>query len=260
MNPTINFSDPIVVITSLLLLSASVFLRYVMVSTIFYLIFYIFFKNKYWHRKISEQLRPKTQHWKELKWSAITSLIFGVFGMVLLWMWQAGYTQIYSEPDKFGWAYLPVSLGIALFIHETYYYWLHRWMHRPKVYRLVHKVHHNSIVTSPWTSFSFHPIESFLQALTLPVILIFLPMHVLVIGIFLVIMTVTAAINHLDIEIYPEGAEQHWLWKWIIGATHHSLHHSQFRFNFGLYFTFWDKWMETESPDFKTLFQKKTKS
>ena len=52
-------------------------------------------------------------------------------------------------------------------IHETYYYWLHRWMHLPHIYKYVHKAHHESLTTTAWTSFSFHPIESFLQGLPL---------------------------------------------------------------------------------------------
>jgi sterol desaturase/sphingolipid hydroxylase (fatty acid hydroxylase superfamily) len=46
--------------------------------------------------------------------------------------------------------------------------------------------------------------------------------------------------------------------KWFIGATHHALHHKQFRYNYGLYFTFWDKTSKTESPLYDTLFNDKT--
>lgn len=67
------------------------------------------------------------------------------------------------------------------------------------------------------------------------------------------------AINHLNTELYPRDFNRHWLGRWLIGATHHSLHHTQFRFNYGLYFTFWDKWMRTESPDFHKVFEEKTK-
>jgi Delta7-sterol 5-desaturase len=44
----------------------------------------------------------------------------------------------------------------------------------------------------------------------------------------------------------------------LIGATHHSLHHKQFKYNYGLYFTFWDKWKRTESPVYEQLFEEKT--
>jgi len=74
----------------------------------------------------------------------------------------------------------------------------------------------------------------------------------------LVIMTVSAVVNHLDIEIFPENFDQHWLGKWLIGATHHSLHHSEFTTNYGLYFTFWDKLMHTESRKYERLFREKT--
>ena len=131
-------------------------------------------------------------------------------------------------------------------------------MHRPKVFRKIHKVHHESIKTSSLTSFSFHPVESVLQAIVVPVITLLLPLHIYVILFLLTIMTFSATINHAGVEVYPKYFQQHWLGKWVIGATHHDLHHKQFRFNFGLYFTFWDKWMHTESPDFEEKFNNKT--
>jgi sterol desaturase/sphingolipid hydroxylase (fatty acid hydroxylase superfamily) len=71
-------------------------------------------------------------------------------------------------------------------------------------------------------------------------------------------MTITAAINHLDIEIYPKTKWGNWLGKVMIGATHHSHHHKYYRYNFGLYFTFWDKIGKTESPKFQKEFDERT--
>jgi len=156
--------------------------------------------------------------------------------------------------------WLPASLAIALTLHETYYYWLHRWMHHPKVFKIVHKVHHDSNITSPWTAFSFHPIEGVLQAIFLPALLMIVPMHLHVLIFQLTVMTFSSVINHLDIELYPKNFHKHILGKWLIGATHHSLHHKQFKYNYGLYFTFWDKWKKTESPLYEKLFEEKTAS
>ena len=33
----------------------------------------------------------------------------------------------------------------------------------------------------------------------------------------------------------------------MISATHHSLHHTRFRCNYGLYFRAWDRWMGTDA-------------
>jgi sterol desaturase/sphingolipid hydroxylase (fatty acid hydroxylase superfamily) len=71
-------------------------------------------------------------------------------------------------------------------------------------------------------------------------------------------MTFSSVINHLDIEIYPKNSYAIWS-KWVIGATHHSLHHKYFKYNFGLYFTFWDRIIRTESPGFKNIFTRDDK-
>jgi sterol desaturase/sphingolipid hydroxylase (fatty acid hydroxylase superfamily) len=133
-------------------------------------------------------------------------------------------------------------------------------MHRPKVFKVVHKVHHDSNITSPWTAFSFHPIEGVFQAIFLPALLTVLPVHLYVLLVQLTVMTLSSVINHLDIELYPKNFHRHFLGKWLIGATHHSLHHKQFKYNYGLYFTFWDKWKNTESPSYEKLFEEKTAS
>jgi sterol desaturase/sphingolipid hydroxylase (fatty acid hydroxylase superfamily) len=196
---------------------------------------------------------------REIIWSGITSLIFSIAGVCMLILWQKGYTRLYVNINDYPLWYLPLSLFIYMFIHETYYYWLHRWMHLPAVFRRIHKVHHDSIQTSSWTSFSFHPYESLLQAVIIPVLLFVIPIHIYILLALLVIMTLSAIINHASVEIYPSGFEKDWIGKWVIGSVHHDIHHKRFKYNFGLYFTFWDKWMKTESPDFEILFQEKTK-
>lgn len=231
--------------------------RYFLIAGFFHLWFYST-KDKWLKRSLGKKVPDKKQFYTEVKWSMFTSFIFAFAGSVTAVMWQHGYTRLYIHIKEYGLWYLPVSLAISMLIHETYYYWLHRWMHRPKVFKVLHKVHHDSNTTSAWTAFSFHPLEGLLQAIILPLTIMVLPMHVYVLLFQLTIMTFSSVINHLEIETYPANFNRHFIGKWIIGATHHSLHHKQFKYNFGLYFTFWDKLKRTESPKFTSLFQEKT--
>lgn len=241
-----------------LILFTMIFLRYVMVSGIFYMIFYSWRKEDFKSRKISSMLRKPNQTRKEILNSFWSSGLFAIGGTYMIHLFHSGQTKVYIDPMEYGILYLVISGIVVLLIHETYYYWLHRLMHHPKLYRAVHKMHHDSIVTSPWTSFSFDPIETVLQAVFLPIVIIVMPLHFAVLAILLMIMTVSATINHLDIEIYPKGFNKHPIGRWFIGATHHSLHHSEFTTNYGLYFTFWDRWMSTESNQFNDEFEKAT--
>lgn len=232
--------------------------RYFLVAGIFWLIFYVWFPERWASRKLHTKNYKPGQLKTEVKWSLITSLFFSIAGTGTVALWQKGFTKVYTDIHLYGWWYLPVSLVILMLLHETYYYWLHRWMHLPAVFKIVHKVHHDSHIASPFTAFSFHPLEGLLQAIFLPAMLMILPVHYYVIIVQLVIMSISSVINHLDIEIYSKNFNNNFLGKWIIGATHHSLHHKQFKYNYGLYFTFWDKIKKTESPVFKKLFESQT--
>jgi Delta7-sterol 5-desaturase len=72
-------------------------------------------------------------------------------------------------------------------------------------------------------------------------------------------MTLSGIINHLDVELYPQKFHKHAIGRWLIGASHHALHHKEFKTNYGLYFTFWDKWKKTESAHYEKLFEEKTR-
>lgn len=255
-----DVSDPFWFLIAAAIVFVVVTGRYFLIAGIFYGIFYLWFPEKWQKRKINTGSFKKNQFRKEVMWSTITALIFSVSGAVMVLLWQKGLTKIYVDIHHYSLWWLPLSLIIALTAHETYYYWLHMWMHHPKVFRLVHKVHHDSRIPSPWTAFSFHPAEGLFQALFLPLLLIVLPMHLYILIIQLTIMTLSSVINHLDIEVYPANFHRHFFGRWLIGATHHSLHHKQFRYNYGLYFTFWDKWRKTESPLYEKLFEEKTRS
>jgi len=196
------------------------------------------------------------QFLRELKWSVLSSGIFTVLSVVTLYLYQQGYTQIYADIAQEGPAYFAISIALYLLLYETYYYWLHRWMHQPRIFRIVHKVHHESTDTSAFTSFSFHPIEALLQFMFLPLMVLIFPIHYLALGTILILMTISAIINHAGIEIYPSQFYRHRLGRWLIGSSHHDLHHKEFKTNYGLYFTFWDKWMNTESKRYAEHFDR----
>lgn len=246
-------------LTTLFILFIAIFLRYLILAGLFYYFVQIKNSEKFKANKIS--LRPPkiNQIRNEILYSMISSFLFAVIGTIILNSWAKGETAVYTDWHLYPWYWPLLSLFLILFIHETYYYWLHRWMHYPVIFKLIHRTHHESLSASAWTSFSFHPIESLLQAMPIFLMIYWIPIHLSVLILFLVIMAITSVINHLNHELYPSGSHRHWLGKWWIGATHHQLHHVEFKTNFGLYFTCWDHWMNTESCNYHTLFEEKTK-
>lgn len=243
--------DAVTLIVLISVLFLIIVLRYLIVSGAYHYTTFVVLRNRLRDRILSDKPLSRAQLRSEIFYSILSSLIFAVFGVGTYWLWYAGYTAVYEDIGKYAWWYIPLSVFLVLFLQDTYYYWIHRWMHKPKVYRYFHKVHHDSIQTSVWTSFSFHPLETLLQAVVLPAIILVLPLHTYALLAILIIMTFSATINHAGVEIYPKGKYGGWIRKYIIGASHHDVHHRKFLCNYGLYFTLWDRWMGTEKEYLK---------
>ncbi|MCM0604932.1 MAG: sterol desaturase family protein [Xanthomonadaceae bacterium] len=234
-------------ITLTLVLTFLVAVRYLLIAGVFYLLFY-FLKIERLQKLKIEKANPKLKIIKrEIYWSLGTSIIFGFLGAVVFKAWQNGQTLIYFNESRYGWVYLFCSIGVAMFIHDSYFYWMHRIVHHPKLFPLIHRVHHDSNPPTPWAAFSFHWSESILEALIFPVLVFVLPLHIGAVLFMLVFMTITSVINHLGYETYPKWLRESKIGKYFISATHHQTHHSEFNSNYGLYFNYWDRWMKTQS-------------
>ncbi len=226
-----------------LILITAIFIRYIILSIIVEKVV----KNSK-HQKIFVFKRPENQRKKEIILSLYSSIIFGLSFAGFYALWLNG--KINLADTSYPLWYHPLSIAAAMFIHETYYYWLHRIMHHKKLYRLLHKGHHDSVEVSSWTAFAFDPLETLFQVLPFYLIVLVVPLHLYSIIFLLTLMSVSATINHLNHEIYPKFFRHTFPFNQLIGASHHALHHKEFKTNYGLYFTFWDKWMGTESKKY----------
>ena len=111
-------------------------------------------------------------------------LIFGVTGTATLLAGREGWTQMYWRVSERGWGWFLLSIVFAIFIHDAYFYWTHRAMHHPRLFKLFHRVHHLSMNPSPWASYSFAPLEAVVQASIFPLVTLLVPIHPLAFGLF----------------------------------------------------------------------------
>lgn len=229
-----------------LALTAIIAFRYMLISGLFYWLL--------WRRKSSGAGAIKLMAGqpaagavqKEIGWSLLSSFIYAAPAAVVFELWRLGGTAVYMDMAAMPLWYLPVSVGVYLFLHDTYFYWTHRLMHQKRVFPIMHRVHHESRPPTPWASFSFHPYESVLGAIFLPALALVIPIHIGAVLFILTVMTLAAVLNHSGYEIFPRWWLRGWPGHHLITAAHHDLHHKHFSCNYGLYFRFWDKLMRTD--------------
>jgi lathosterol oxidase len=178
--------------------------------------------------------------------SLVSSPIYAVPAAIVLVLWQQGGTAIYTDVGRYGWPYLIFSSAIYLALQDTYYYWLHRAMHSARFYRWLHAGHHRSREPTPYASFSFDAAEAALTAWFLPALAMVIPINAYLILVLLTAMTIAAIMNHSGWELVPASWLRGPFGRIMITASHHSLHHTRFRCNYGLYFRLWDRLMGTD--------------
>ena len=184
---------------------------------------------------------------REVRWSLLSAAIYGVPAGMVLWSWNHhGWTAITADWASLPLWYHPLSFLIYLFVQDTCFYWSHRWMHRPKWFRLAHAVHHNSRPPTAWTAMSFHPIEALTGAFVIPALVFVVPIHIAVLGMVLSVATLMGVTNHMGWEMFPRWLVHSPLGNWLITASHHERHHEEYRCNFGLYFRLWDRLCGTD--------------
>ena len=218
-----------------------IFGRYLVMAGFAYLIFYVWRRQALLRRKIQQRFPRSSDYWREIGYSALTSLIFGVTAWLCLGTPLRQYTQFYSKIDQYSITWLLLSIPLVIIIHDTYFYWMHRLMHHPKVYRRAHLVHHLSVNPSPWAAFAFHPLEAVAEAAIIPILLFSLPLHPIAFLSFVLFMLVFNVYGHLGYELFPKRMYKHPIGQWINSTVYHNLHHEKFQGNYGLYFTFWDR-------------------
>lgn len=223
-----------------LILFGLLIIRYVIVAGIPYLWLYVLGRNKFNVLKIQEGYPKGRQVFNEIKYSLITLLIYSSGIWLFIYWLQNGYTKNYTEISDYGILYFALSVFLMIIIHDAYSYWVHRLMHHRLLFKYTHLLHHKFKNPTPWCAFAFHPFESILTLGIIPVIMFLMPWHNLALLIFITIIIIYDTFIHLGYSI-----KQVKIFKYQNTPTDHDVHHRNSKYNFGLYFTFWDRLMGT---------------
>lgn len=232
--------------------------RYFIFAGLGFLIFWKVLKKKINFRRIQPKDPKKEDIKREIIYSMSTVSIFGFVGVLIYTLKQAGYTKIYSDFHQYSLGYFLFSLLLLIFLHDTYFYWIHRLMHHPKIYKYVHYIHHKSHNPTPFAAFSFHPLEAILESAIIPISVFLIPLHNITLFVFLTFSLFMNVLGHLGYEIYFKNFTKHPLTWWNNTSTHHNMHHRFVNYNFGLYFNLWDRIMGTNHPKYFEFYEKVT--
>jgi lathosterol oxidase len=110
-----------------------------------------------------------------------------------------------------------------------------RWLRR------FHGPHHRSFVTTPWATYSFHPVEALMlgNVILLPMVLHdFSFWSLAAVPVFSLFFN---CVGHSNYDFFTRVSYSHW----FAASRRHHLHHAVHNGNYGFQFTFMDRLFRT---------------
>ncbi|MFK7940860.1 MAG: sterol desaturase family protein [Roseovarius sp.] len=161
--------------------------------------------------------------------------VWTLFECLTFWGYANGYVPMITFADH------PVWFVAVFFLLPIWggfhFYWIHRALHWPPLYRLAHALHHRNVNVGPWSGMSMHPVEHifYLSTGLIHWIVATHPIHFLY---HMQLKALEASTSHSGYEaLLVKDKTQLGL-----GDFFHQLHHRYFECNYGTLEMPWDRW------------------
>uniref|UniRef100_A0A0F7Z9H4 Lathosterol oxidase-like protein n=1 Tax=Crotalus adamanteus TaxID=8729 RepID=A0A0F7Z9H4_CROAD len=196
--------------------------------------YYLLFDHKL--KKHPQFLENQVQ--REIKHTVSSLPLISIPTVAIFFAEVRGYSKLYSNigDSAYGWLGVVFSMFSFLFFTDMCIYWIHRLVHHKLFYKRFHKPHHIWKIPTPFASHAFHPLDGFLQSIPYHIYPFVFPLHKVT------YLCLYVFVNIWSISIHDGDYRVPNLLKPIInGAAHHTDHHLYFNYNYGQYFTLWDR-------------------
>jgi sterol desaturase/sphingolipid hydroxylase (fatty acid hydroxylase superfamily) len=159
-------------------------------------------------------------------WTLVSGVTFWTaYEAAMLWAYANDTMPLLNWGDSPVWFVLLFPL-LAMW-HELHFYFVHRLLHWPPLYRIAHAVHHRNSDTGPWSGISMHPYEHFIYFTSLLIHLV-LPTHPLHLLFHLYWVALAPAVSHSGYAGVLVKRQN----RFATGSFFHQLHHRYFECNY----------------------------
>jgi len=212
----------------------------------------------------SRKIQPKGFKWRRFRMEAVYGVInVAISGTIIGWStgWLQDNSLIVIDAEPVNWWIVALEYAAYFVLFDTWFYWLHRFMHKEPFYTYIHKLHHLSTSPNLLTTISVNPLESFINGGFVPIFLTTATLFALPISeqaMFLIGPTniIMGLYVHSGYEFLPRWWNKSWATKWFITTTFHDQHHKYFNYNFGGYMTVWDYLCGTKRKKYEADFER----
>ncbi len=161
--------------------------------------------------------------------------IWTTYEVLFYWTHSNGWipaTEFASNPVWFVVLFLLVPLWSSF-----HFYWIHKLLHWPPLYKVAHALHHRNVNIGPWSGISMHPIEHVLyfSSYAIHFIIATHPLHFLFHVYYQALQPMASHCGYAGLAV--KGKK-----RMDLGNFFHQLHHKHYKCNYGTVEMPWDRW------------------
>lgn len=178
----------------------------------------------------SRQFLFRNQVWDNVFRSLVFATpVITLFEAATYWLFANGFLGLFEIASPIGfWIWFGLLVLLVPAIHAFHFYWGHRLLHVPVLYRAVHGVHHRNVEVGPWSGLAMHPAEHVIYFSTI-VVQWLLALHPINALFQLQVAIFYAAMAHTGFEKIMFGKRM----PIDNNSYFHYLHHQYFECNYG---------------------------
>lgn len=193
--------------------------------------------------KFPREVFRSSAKWLFLNYAISGALTYLLFPYLLWWI-RTG-TSPQEVPSWFEMAW---QLLVCLVVEDCLFYFFHRFVfHHGKLYRYIHKWHHEHRQPVAFSGAYMNPLEQQMIAFNILLPAVLLNSHIYTLWAWLALRNWQTAEEHCGYD-FP------WAFGRLIpfyqGPAYHDFHHSRSTGNFAAVFPFWDKMLGTFSEGY----------
>ena len=176
-----------------------------------------------------------SQLWDNVFWTLGSGVaVWTGFEVLMLWALANGYAPLLGFRDNPVW--FVVLLVLTPVWISFHFYWIHRALHWPPLYKLAHALHHRNTNVGPWSGISMHPLEHllFFSSVLIHWFVAAHPIHILF---HMQHQALTGVTSHTGFDALLVKDKE----RLSLGNFHHQMHHRYFECNYGNLEMPWDK-------------------